>query len=212
MAYTTTPYATAEQVYSALGLSPTDQASDAAWIASDLLPQAQAAVDTYVGFPFQQDGPGTTRVFSGNDADTLITDPLLAVTQVLEVSANAYLNYGGSGVVQMSFVNLDITADVVLGPDNASPHYLLSRYSTLPFFFGRQNYKITGTWGYAAIPPEVTRATIRLVSHWYKMRDFNYSGQTGNQQYGKQAFGTSQFPPDVCSALDKYRFPVLLAW
>lgn len=215
MAYTTIPYATAEQVYSALGLSPQSQASDTSWIANDLLPQAQATIDSYVGYPFQTDGTTlapTQRLFSGNDAALLVVDPIQSLTQVLEISQDAYINYGGSGVVQVAYQTLDITSDIQLGPDNMVPAFTLQRASTLPFFFGRQNYKVSGVWGYSSIPLEVSRACIRLVVHWYKMRDFNYSGQIGNKQYGGQRFDMSEIPPDVCSILNKYRFPVFLAW
>lgn len=213
MAYTTNPYATAQQVYNALSLSPSAQSADAAWIASDLLPQAQAAIDTFVGYPFQTDGTPqapTTRLFSGNDADQMLVDPLISLTQALEVSRTSYISYGGAGVVQTLTQTLDITADLLLGPDNASPAYLLSRASELPFYFGKQNYKISGVWGYNSVPPEVTRAAIRLVAHWYKMRDFNYTSLSGNPQYGYQKFDMGEMPPDVCAILAKYRFPVFL--
>lgn len=215
MSYTTTPYATAQQVYAAMGLSTSAQTNDATWIANDLMPQAQAAIDAYVGYPFQLDGTTqapTTRVFSGNDADQLMVDPLQSITQVLEVSRDAFINYGGAGVVQMTTQTLDITQDVLLGPDNFSPAFTLSRASTLPFYFGRQNYKISGVWGYATVPTEITRALIRLVVHYYKMRDFNYTSLSGNPQYGYQRFDMGAMPPDVCAILNKYRFPVFLAW
>ena len=215
MTYTTLPYATNQQVYNALGLSPDSQSQDASWIADDLLPQAQAAIDQYVGYPFQSDGTiqaPTTRLFSGNDADVLIVDPLQSVSQVLEVSQDAYLNYGGGGVVQLSYQTVDITQDVEIGPDNLLPGFTLQRKSTLPFFFGRQNYQVSGVWGYPAVPLPITRACVRLVIHWFKMRDANYSGMTGNKTYGAQSTTLADFPPDVCSLLDKYRFPIIAAW
>jgi hypothetical protein len=215
MAYTTTPYATPEQVYVALGLSPAAQASDAAWILSDLLPQAQAAIDTYVGFPFQTDGSSgtpTTRVFSGNDADTLLIDPLATLKQVVEINQTTSINYGSGQIALIASPVLDISADCLLGPDNTTPGYTLRRASQLPFYFGSQNYSVSGVWGYASVPPEIVRACVRLVIHWYKQRDANYSPQTGNHQYGMQREVMSYMPPDVCRVLDKFRFPVFLAW
>lgn len=212
LAYTTTPYATPQQVYNALGLSPSSQSNDTSWITDDLLPQAQAAIDAYVGFPFQSDGPSTTRVFSGNDADSLIVDPLLTLTQVMEINQTTSINYGSGSVYVIASPTLDITADCVLGPDNAAPGFLLRRVSQLPFYFGSANYAITGTWGYASVPLEITRACARLVIHYYKMRDANYTAMTGNNQYGYQKNDISALPADVCRTLDKYRLPVFLAW
>lgn len=215
MAYTTTPYATTAQVVSALGLSPTSQAADIAWISDDLLPQAQAAIDQVVGFPFQQDGTTqtpTARVFSGNDAASLVIDPLLSLSQVMEINQTTSVNYGGGQVFVIQSPTLDITADCVLGPDNERPGYLLRRISQLPFYFGAQNYTLSGVWGYASVPLEITRACTRLVIHYYKMRDANYTPATGNAQYGKQSMMLSAMPEDVRCVLDKYRFPVFLAW
>jgi hypothetical protein len=215
VAYTATPYATPQQVYNALGLSPDTQATDASWIADDLIPQAQAAIDTYVGYPFQSDGTvsvPTQRLFSGNDAPLLVVDPIQQITQVLEVSTDAYINYGGAGMVQLSYQTVDVTSDIEIGPDNMTPGFTLQRASTLPFFYGKQNYKVSGVWGYAAVPAAITRACIRLVAHWYKMRDYNYAASTGSQQYGIQKHETGEFPSDICRILDQYRFPIFAAW
>lgn len=215
MAYTTTPYATAEQVYNALGLNPDSQAADAAWIANDLLPQAQNAIDEFVGFPFQTDGSintPATRVYSGNENPVLLTEPISTLTQVLEISQGEYLNYGSTGNIQLILQTLDITQDCVLGPDNLTPGFTLRRISQLPFYTGSQNYTVKGVFGYTAVPAQITRALIRLVIHYYKMRDFNYAGSTGNQQYGGQKFDMCDIPEDVDRILRRYRLPVFFTW
>jgi hypothetical protein len=203
VAWTTNAYCDVPDIKTAMNVTST---TDDTWLA-ELVAEAQADIDRYLGYSFQSDGPGSNRLYDGNDGDQLWIDDCLTITQVLETVWNPYLGANGAYTLG-SPQTLDITADVITQPNNAAsrgqPFYLLRRLSGLPFQFGRQNYNVTGTWGYSSIPLPITRACKLLVIHYYKRRDASYGQKTGSKQYGTKGQPTMDMPCEVTDILDKY--------
>jgi hypothetical protein len=214
MTWTTNPYAALTDVHEALDLQST---SDDTWI-QGLLNQAQDAIDAYVGYPFQTDGTvqtPATRVYNGSDTEVLLIDRCTSISQVTEVQYNIIMGSNGS-YYQSNSTTVDITADVVLGPPNYTASrlqsgYVLYRKSGYPFILGKQNYTVSGIFGIPLIPPDITRACIRLVVHYYKMRDTNYSDTIAETGSVRQHY-TKNMPPDVCEILERYRKRSYYAW
>lgn len=193
MAYTSNPYCTLDQVVAALDLSSSAQIEDRDWISTDLIPQAQAAIDRYLGFMFQSDGTTqspTTRLLSGKDSSLLwIRERCISFSEVLEDST-------------------DITSDCVLGPDSDPGAYLV-RLSGDCFEKGVQNYQITGVFGRESIPYEITRCCIRTAVAWYKMRDTNYNDYIIEGMVRQHYQRT--LPDDVVQILNTYKPKVFRA-
>lgn len=206
MTYTTNPYCTAAQVYSALDLSTSAQTNDSAWITNDLIPEAQEAIDSYLGFSFQSDGTvqaPATRVYSGKGQHQLyMVDRCISFSQVLEAYYDIIQDSNGT-FYSGTPTTRDITADCVLGPDNAMPGLYLKRLSEIEFYSGVQNYKVYGVFGRPSIPPAITRACIRTITAWYKMRDSNYSDFIIEGMV-RQHF-QRQLPDDVMQLLELYK-------
>lgn len=197
MTWTTIPYSTLDRVKTALNIVT---GNDDAYL-NDLMTEAQDALDREIGYAFQQD-VGTSRVFTGNGKRTLLIEDCLAVTQVMEKSTSIAVSPFGIQVIENT--QQDITADCLLGPDNQLPGYYLTRITDLPFSVGKQNYQVTGTWGQSRIPSDITRAHIRLVVHWYKIRDANYANSTANTAFGKVKY-VPEMPMDVVEVIDRYK-------
>jgi hypothetical protein len=217
MAWSTNPYATLSQLQLACDLSDNQITADGSWI-QELLVEAQEDIDSYLGFRFQTDGTTqspATRVYDGNDMHELFIDRCVSISQVLETQWT--ITMGTNGQLRQTQTNqVDITADVVLGPNNYSSRlipsgYMLRRKSGYPFVNGSQNYQVSGVFGIAVIPPNITRATCRLVAHYYKMRDTNYSDIIAEQGGVRQKY-TKQMPIDVVEILDKFKRRRFLAW
>ena len=209
MPWTTTAYATLTQVKTAIDPNMTGTADDSFF--NDLLTQAQYLIDDYVGYPFQLDGTPSLpakRVFDGTGAGELMIDPCQQVTQVIEISKNTYLSSNAGIWVTGNTTTYDITADVVLGPNrvvnNYKPGYSLKRVSGTEFDQGLQNYQVYGVFGWSYIPPDVTRAIIRLVATWYKMRDTNYADLITEQGGIRERYNKT-IPQDVTEILDRYK-------
>jgi len=199
MAYTTNPYCVLADVKLVLGSQST--ANDA--LITSLIPVAQKWIDDEVGYPFQSDGPGTTRTFSGSGGEYLLTGWLSVITQVKEVSYAVSVNNNGFLTTQMT-TQLDITLDCEIGPENHAPGWKLERVSETPFYKGRRNYMVTGTWGYGTIPPDINRACARLVAFYVKMKDTNYSDVLIEQGAARQKYLKS-IPQDILDDLKHYR-------
>lgn len=208
MPFTTNPYCALADVKAALGISSTQ---DDAWLTA-LIPMAQAYIDREVGYQFQTDGTvpsPATRLYSGNDAAQMYIDDCIQLVQVIETNYNLFVN--GNGQWQNgSQTTSDITADVVLGPDNANPGYLIYRLSGLPFYRGRQNYKVLGVFGEPSIPAEISYACIRLVVHYYKKRETNYADVLSDNMGVKERY-SKQVPQDVMEILLNYKRRLFLA-
>ena len=201
MAFTTTPYATLTQVKLALDAQT---GTDDTWL-QELIEEAQSDIDKFVGYGFQMDGTAltpATRLYDGNDGQTLLIDPCLSFATVTETTYNLFL--GVMGVFQGNAQTYDITADCIMTPNNRVPGYLLRRLSGNAFRAGIQNYVIAGVFGYNAVPADISRATVRLVTHYVKIRDTNYSDQIAEVGGIKQHY-LKQIPADVCEILTRYK-------
>ena len=199
MAYTTNPYCQLSDVKLVLG---TQSTANDAWISS-LIPVAQKWIDDEVGYPFQSDGPGTVRTFSGNDNDSLMVGWVSAITSVMQTSYAQSVGFDGYFNTILT-TQEDITNDVVIGPENRSPGWKLERMSLAPFYRGRRNYVVTGTWGYGTIPPDITRACARLCAFYVKMRDTNYADTLIEQGAARQKY-TKTIPDDIMDTLKHYK-------
>lgn len=167
---TTTPYCTLNDVKLALARDLSNTTDDA--FLSTLIPQAQAIIDRTLGYSFQQET--TTKLYDGSGKHKLFIGECLSITHVTETIYPYIPTLYGTPWPLLSST-YEITADCVLGPTNSPVKYQLLRKSGEIFSPGVQNYTITGTFGFDAIPLDATRACIRLVIHMYKMRDTNYA-------------------------------------
>jgi hypothetical protein len=205
MPFTNNPYATLAQVKSALDLQTTQYDT---WIETDLLPEAQDAIDKEVGYPFQTDGTAqspSARTYNGNDGPQLLIDDCIQIVQVQEVVYNVILGTTASVTSQTR----DITADVVLGPANRSPGYLIRRLSGLDFTLGYNNYTIGGVWGQPAIPDDITRMCIRLTAHYFLQRQASYSDRLSEQGNVRVQF-SNDIPKDILRGLRRYKRTIAL--
>lgn len=211
MVWTTTPYCTLADVK--LALDPNMSAVDDTFI-STLIAQAQADIDREVGYSFQQDGTTGTpasRYYDGEGQQNLFIDDLINMSQVLEIYQPATVSSNGVWQVGTT-ITTDITADVILKPNNTVPAYLLQRRSGLPFEEGTQNYQVLGVFGqpilpgqvYPGVPNDIMRAAIRLCVHYYKMRDTNYADMTQEQGGVRERYNKTM-PPDVVEILNRYK-------
>lgn len=192
-----TPYCTLAQVKSALGIDA-NTTTDDSWISGDLIPQAQADIDSYTGLTWNP--TSATYTYDGNDTDTILIDRATGFTQVLLTPAPP--PFSGA----LATPPQDITTDCVLGPRLAQQGYgfLLTRKSGLDFNQGTANVSVTATYGMPGIPPNLTRAATRLVIHYYKMRDANYTEVVATGQFGAMRFN-SVMPDDVTDLLERIK-------
>jgi hypothetical protein len=209
VAWTTNSYTTLADVKTALDLQNTT--SDA-WL-QDLITEAHADIDRYIGYPFQTDGTSGSpaqRYYDGNGHERLLIDDCQSITQVLETTYNVLLGSGGSWTYSNP-QTIDITADVVMAPYNETPGYLLSRLSGLPFQFGKKNYQVSGIFGYTDIPAPITRACKLLVIHYFKRRDAAYGERTATRQMGAKTYQPDDMPEEVMCLLERYRERLFLS-
>lgn len=219
MSFTTQPYCTLADVKAAL--DPALTAVDDAWI-NQLITEAQADLDGEIGYSFQQDGTSgspATRLYDGSGKFSLWIDDLIApfsatAGTVFETTQNTFQTAGGVWVVGQ-ITTTDITADIIFKPNNYSaygmPAHKMVRNSKLPFYEGYQNYKVLGIFGepilpgqtYPGVPNDLMRACIRLVVHYYKMRDTNYADEM-QERGGIREKYKKDWPDDVMRTVKRY--------
>lgn len=210
MAWTTIPYCQLSDVKTALGEA--DTTNNDVWL-QQLIGQAQAAVDSFVGYPFQTDGTQgspASRLYDGSGYGTLAIDDCLSLAQVIETTYYPQVSSEGLWTLGQP-TTMDITADCVLSPNNVSPATLLRRLSQYEFAEGIQNYAVKGIFGFSVIPQDVTRATVRLTIHYFKQLDANYSDQVSANQFGKGIRFVPDMPEDVCELLSRHKHRLMFA-
>lgn len=233
MVWTIQAYCTLADVK--LALDPSLGSADDTFISSLIL-QAQADLDIEIGYAFQQDGTAlapATRLYDGLAGDmsnqaiySLWIDDLISLYggggctptpcgAIFETTTTTFLSSGGIWITG-SIITNDITADVILKPNNFAsygiPANRMVRNSGLSFQTGTQNYKVLGIFGrpilpnqtYPGVPNDIMRACIRLAVHYYKMRDTNYADMM-QEQGGIRERYTKGWPDDVKRVVAKYQ-------
>ena len=198
MQKTPIPYCSLSDVKLALARDLNDSVDDT--FLSALIPQAQAIIDNELGYAFQSET--ATKQFDGSGKQKLFIGEVIEVTSVIE-TIYPYIPtiYGTPWPLHPS--TFHITADCVLGPSSSPVKFQLLRKSAEKFSPGVQNYSVTGTFGFASVPLDITRACIRLVCQMYKMRDTNYSDMMMEVGNVIQKFNKS-IPADVQTILENY--------
>lgn len=196
-----------------LALDPNMGAADDGFV-DILVLQAQADLDSEIGFSFQQDVSATTRYYDGTGALDLLIDNLVSLSSATERSV--LVTQQGTTWITGSTTEVDITADILLKPNNYTalgvPAYKMVRRSRLPFTEGVQNIKVTGIFGwpiiagqvYPGVPNDIMRACIRLAIHYFKMRDTAYSDVVQAQGGIRERY-FKDWPDDVKRTVANYR-------
>lgn len=190
----TNGYATLAQVKSALRI--TDSVDDA--LLEMAIESASRAIDQYTNRNFYNAGTAV-RYYAPQDSLNVMVDDLISLSrldtmnddeQVFDVSwaSDDYqlepLNGIADGFAQ-PYTNIRAIGDYV--------------YETLA---GEATVKVTGVWGWAAIPIQVTQATVIQSSRIFKRLDSPLgiiSGELGSMRVG------SRLDPDVAQLVDSLR-------
>lgn len=175
----------------------TDSTDDAA------LERAIAAacrqVDTRCGRFFYQQ-TATIKYYSPNNGSMLLTHDLLAITTLAS-------DEDGDGVWEVTWS----ASDYVLTPRNAPyavparPYYgiAVAPAGTRVFIPGRDTVKLTGTYGWTAVPDAVVEASF-LQSARLLGRKFNPYGVAGSPAYGQVTMLKDTMDPDAELLLAPY--------
>jgi hypothetical protein len=209
MAWTNKPYTSLDDVKAALTTTSTTNDD----LLSQFIVQAQAAIDSYLGFSFQTDGTHAspaTRTYDGNGREQMLIDRCLDLVQVETQTYSVSSDPDTGALTRTTNTPVDVTGDCVLGPVNMEAGFILERL-TRYFPIGKRNIVVKGVFGKSAtIPEDITRACTRLAIHYMKQVDANYQDKVGNDQFGRPMF-KQQLPADVCQILDRYRPRVFVA-
>lgn len=190
-------YATVTQVKATMSMGTADTTDDATITAA--LGAAEVMIDGYCGRSFGTATGSSTRVYASHDDYTIEIDDVTAITLV-ETDSNL------DGTWATSWAATDWQAE----PLNGRSGSLSVPYSSIRaignYYFpcsSRACVRVTGTWGWSAVPAQVTQATIQLTLRLWKRLDtplgFGGGPDTGLLYVSRQMDG------DVAGLLAPYR-------
>lgn len=187
-------YATVADVKSYLG--NTTSGDDT--LLSDLIPRAQAAIDTYCHRSFEA-AADTTRAF---DADRDTDGPLLYFDEDL-ASITTITNGDGSTIATSSYTT---------EPRNRTPYCAIKLLvsSGVVWEYDSNNdpenaISVTGKWAWSvSAPDDIAHACIRLTGYFYRQRDSQVFDTTATPELGVITIPQG-FPKDVRLLIEPYR-------
>ncbi len=152
-------------------------------------------IDNYTERQFDSES-ATIRYFDGGGTCLFIDD--------LVSASSISLDEDGDAVYEATMA----TTDYILYPLNKSPktRIELSNESDYGGFASgiKQGVKITGTWGYSAVPAPINQASIIQVCRWFKRRESAFQDVTGSPELG-QVVVYKALDPEVKLVLEQYR-------
>jgi hypothetical protein len=175
-------------------LSITSTAHDA--LLTDLVTRASRLIDDHTGRWFE--GRSETRYYDAIGQH--ISGRLLLFDADL-YSLTSILNGDGQTITP---------DDMVLRPVNWPPYFGVSLKQGSGFRWGYLDspegaISVTGSWGYAATPPEpIKQAAVRLAAWLYRQRDTGGDGDEVSVSEQGVAFAPTRLPHDVRSMLGPY--------
>lgn len=192
-----TPYATTEQFRAWVGL--TDLVDDA--VISDALVAASSAVDKYCKTHFWQTTVGTNRVFDSCDSWQLRINDAAAITAVAtdKDMDGTFETVWAAGDFQLLPLNPDAAPETL--PFNAIRAVGAQTFPSPTRRLGL--IRVTGTWGWPAVPKSVFEATL-LVTNRLQKRRRSPEGVAGFDEFGVVRI-SKQEDPDAARLLEPYR-------
>lgn len=191
----TNGYATLSEAKARLGIPVSDTADDS--IIENIVEAASRRIDRYCNRQFFQN-VGQVRYYSAASDVLVFIDDCVSISAV---SSDRNLTRAWDTVIA--------TSDVELAPLNAA--VLGSPYTELrmkplasnEFDLGLDLIKITGTWGWPAVPDMINEACLLLTSRLFRRKDSPF-GVTGGGEVGQQ-IAIQAVDPDIRILLDPYR-------
>jgi hypothetical protein len=199
----TNGYATLAQVKSALRI--TDTVDDA--LIELAVEAASREIDAYCSRVFYNMGSGS-RFFSASDPYFCPIDDLISITE-LATALTSNGNYDtvwapssgqNNGDYQLEPLNAAYPTDGIVSPTTGIR--ALWRY-LFPTIGGNALVRVTGTWGWSAIPTPIKQATVIQATRIFKRND-SPLGVAGFGDMGVMRI-SSQLDPDVRQLIEPYK-------
>ena len=192
----TNGYCTLAQVKA--GLRITDSVDDT--LLEMAVESASRAIDSYCNRVFYSTGTAVVRYYSPQDSYLCDIDDLVSLTSL----------YTNSDETQSSYNILWTSEDRQLEPLNGladgqpTPFTRIRAIGEYTFqtLNGEASVKVTGVFGYSAVPIAITQATVIQASRIYKRLDSPLgiiSGELGTMRVG------TRLDPDVAQLVDGFR-------
>lgn len=164
------------------------------------LDASEEQVNTYTGRRFTADGAGVVRYYEALDRGTVAIDPLSSLTDLAVA-----VDQDGDGTFEDT---LTIDVDYRLAPYNAAalsaPWTSLVALTGTTFPPGARRIKVTGRWGWPAVPASIKQATLIQAARLWKRKDAPF-GVAGSVEFGSELRLLAALDPDVQALLRPYR-------
>ncbi len=193
---TGTAYATTAELKVRIGI--TDATDDT--VLGAVLEAVSRGIDNHCHRFFYQTAAGTVRYYTPVAAHEVLIDDCVALTAVA-TDADGDRTYEDTWAA----------TDYDLLPENAGSTDPYTYIATAPdgdyrFPRVRKGLKLTGTWGWPAVPAPVKEACLIQAARVFKRKDAPF-GIAGSPEMGQMRIG--RLDPDVLWLLDVYRNPVV---
>jgi hypothetical protein len=187
-------YATVAELKARIGI--TDAVDDA--VIAQVLDAVSRGIDNYCGRYFYRSDAGTVRYYTAQRTRTLLLDDYVTLTAVATDSSH-----------DRTYATTWSVTDYDLMPANAAAdgipydHLTTTPQGSYAFPVGlSKGIKLTGTWGWPAVPDPVHEACLIQASRVFKRKDAPF-GISGTPELGMMRIG--RLDPDVLWMLDTYR-------
>lgn len=188
-----TRYATTTELKNRIGIR--DMVDDA--IMGQVLDAVSRGIDNYCGRSFYASTAGVLRYYTPLSAEMVLIDDCIALSAVA-TDDNADRTYATTWA----------TTDYDLLPENAAangaPYDTIATTPVGSYCFPswRRSLKLTGAWGWPAVPDPVHEACLIQGSRVFKRKDAPF-GISGTPEMGQMRLG--RLDPDVLWMLETYR-------
>lgn len=164
------------------------------------LDASEEQVNTYTGRRFTADGAAVVRYYDALDKGIVSIDPLSSVTDLAVA-----VDQDGDGTFEDT---LTIDVDYRLAPYNAlalsQPWTSLIAQTGTTFPSGTRRIRVTGRWGWPAVPASIKQATLIQAARLWKRKDAPF-GVAGSVEFGSELRLLAALDPDVQALLRPYR-------
>lgn len=164
------------------------------------LDASEEQVNAYTGRRFTADGAAVVRYYDALDAGTVAIDPLSSTTDLAVA-----VDRDGDGIFETT---LTVDTNFRLAPYNASvlaaPWTSLVALTGTSFPAGPRRIRVTGRWGYPAVPASIKQATLIQASRLWKRKESPF-GVAGSPEFGNELRLLAALDPDVQALLHPYR-------